>query len=109
MYVKELLKNCLIDDSVMKEVLECDKKQIVSQFTSIPVWKVEYDYIDMDDNDKEDICYIFRNEEDWDIIYSDFEDYIARYNRKHPHDIRYCVEIINYGFLGNIYLNIENG
>lgn len=108
MYVKDLLKSCLIDDSIMKEVIECDKRQIVSSYIPIPVCKVEYEYSDKIARRQRDICYIFKNEENWDRFNYEIDDYFTRYNRIFPDDKRSRPEVIDYEFLGYMYLNFEN-
>ena len=107
MTISELQKNCLMNDMSMTEFKEAHPKQIISTEIPIPVWKVSYKYKTNRANDKTAIKYVILKEDAWDLVDSEFMNYIEEQNRKHPERKVSNVEILDTEFLGEVFLQLE--
>ena len=103
----DLLKECIINDSDMQEVLNAHPKQIIGDYISISVWRINYSYTTARGNNKEAIKYLFREECAWDCIEYVFDRYIEKQNEKYPERKLSNVKILDTNFLGELEIELE--
>lgn len=106
MKISEFISACKLENSDLKEVLECHPKQIISDYLRIPVWKVTYKYLTQRGNEKIATKYIFNyTEAEWDGVDNDVKNYIEEFNKEHPERPITNGEILGLSFMG--YLNFD--
>lgn len=107
MKISELQRNCLISDSDINEFKNCHPKQIINKEIPIPIWKINYSYNTIRNNQKIAIKYLILKEDGWDLVENEFNNYIEVQNEKYPERKLSNVEILDTKFLGYIYLPLE--
>lgn len=107
MKISELQRNCLISDSNTNEFKNCHPKQIINKEIAVPIWKVNYSYKTIRNNQKNAIKYLILKEDSWDLIENEFNNYIENQNEKYPERKLSNVEILDIKFLGYVYLPLE--
>lgn len=100
MKISRLQAECEYDDSDMEEFIKCHPKQIISEHIPVPIWEILYRYKTARGNDKTATKYIILEEFSWDVVESEFKNYIAEFNEEHPERKLSNVEILDSTFLG---------
>lgn len=108
MNIRDLLKECKIDDYELEDILHSNPKQFLSEELKVPIWKVEYSYLTARNNPKQGIKYLFLQENDWDIVDNEFNKYIEEFNNKFPHKKLLNVEVLDCEYVGHFLLPIYN-
>ncbi len=91
----------------MEEFKNIHPKQLISDLIPIPIWKIHYSYYTARGNPKEADKYILDNENAWDRIEDEFNQYIQDQNEKYPERKLSNVVILDTTFMGNVYLLLE--
>lgn len=108
MNIKELLYEARGDASSVCNILSANPKQFISEELNIPIWQVKYKYTTARNNEKEAVKYIFLNEDDWDLVDSEFNEYIEKFNKKYPYKKISNVKILDVEYMGKARLPIVN-
>lgn len=91
----------------MNEFKHIHPKQLISEEIPIPIWKVHYSYYTARGNPKEADKYSIKDEEAWDYIENEFNQYIQDQNEKYPERKLSNVKILDITFIGYVYLPLE--
>lgn len=103
----EFLKNLLIPDSNLDEVIHAHPRQILSTELPVPVWRIKYSYTTARNNQKTGIKYAILDESAWDMITNEFYAHIDRINEKYPERKISNVRILDVDFMGQASIELE--
>lgn len=107
MKISRLQAECEYDNSDMGEFVNCHPKQIISERIPVPIWEILYCYKTARGNDKKAVKYMILEEYSWDLIASEFKNYIAEFNEEHPERKLSNVAILDSTFIGKVYISLD--
>lgn len=104
---EEFLKQLVVNDSEMREFLQIHPKQLISSEVKVPVWRIKYSYLTARNNEKTSTKYILASEFDYDIIETEFWEYIKVINESMPYRVIFNVEILEIDYMGECFIELE--
>lgn len=102
----KFMQQCFIEDSALGDFKESHPFQFLSNELAIGIWEIKYSYETEGMNKKEAIKYINLNEDDWDLIDTEFENLLKEQSKQRNIKLS-NVEILNSKYLGRVYIELE--